>query len=393
MDIQKPRRFETTDPAHADLFNEAIDQLNMNDERIAKRAEEAEEKAKTYTDAHAVDHSIHITDKEREKWSAGQLYKLTENNGKVFYRGSSETTDFNTLTETGMYLIYNEGINSPPSSNRVFLLVMSFGNTLVQAAYESYEGKQSYFRFRKSDSTTWTPWQTQETTNGAQAKVDAHERNTNLHVNEDEREKWNNAQLYKITDSNGTRTKLPDGTDLLTLPTGFYYATGHVVQNNPVENDSAWFNYDVIETGAGRKTIHVWRSYDNILWHGTVHTDGVFKGWKRIITDADFTTMKWYDLALINGNKAGGRKPQYAIWGNQVFTRGEVVSPDFASVFAILPADARPSTQKSMAATLFGTTGTSKYIAETTGELRLVGKHANIEANISGVSLDNSFTI
>lgn len=133
MDIQKPRRFETTDRAHADLFNEAIDQLNVNDERIAKRAEEAEERATTYTDAHANDHSIHITDKEREKWSAGQLYKITENNGKVFYRGSSETTDFNTLTETGMYLIYNEGINSPPSSNRIFLLVMSFGNTLVQA--------------------------------------------------------------------------------------------------------------------------------------------------------------------------------------------------------------------------------------------------------------------
>ncbi|MCY8756471.1 pyocin knob domain-containing protein [Bacillus haynesii] len=305
MDIQKPRRFETTDRAHADLFNEAIDQLNVNDERIAKRAEEAEEKAKTYTDAHASDQSIHITDKEREKWSAGQLYKITENNGKVFYRGSSETTDFNTLTETGMYLIYNEGINSPPSSNRIFLLVMSFGNTLVQAAYESYKGTQSYFRFRKSDSTTWTPWQTQETTSGAQAKVDAHERNTNLHVNEGEREKWNNAQLYKITDSNGTRTKLPDGTDLLTLPTGFYYAMGHVVQNNPAENDSSWFNYDVIETGAGRKTIHAWRSYDNTLWHGTVHTDGQFRGWKRVVTNADLN-VAWQTPTLTNGWKQYG---------------------------------------------------------------------------------------
>lgn len=103
--------------------------------------------------------------------------------------------------------------------------------------------------------------------------------------------------------------------------------------------------------------------------------------------------MTWYDLTLINGNKAGGRKPQYAVWGNEVFTRGEVVSPDFNSVFAILPAEARPSTQKSMVATLFGTTGTSKYIAETTGELRLVGKHANIEENISGVSIDNNFTL
>ncbi|WP_219192156.1 pyocin knob domain-containing protein [Bacillus paralicheniformis] len=305
MDIQKPRRFETTDRAHADLFNEAIDQLNVNDERIAKRAEEAEEKAKTYTDAHASDHSIHITDKEREKWSAGQLYKLTENNGKVFYRGSSETTDFNTLTETGMYLIYNEGINSPPSSNRIFLLVMSFGNTLVQAAYESYEGKQSYFRFRKSDSTTWTPWQTQETTNGAQAKVDAHERNTNLHVNEDEREKWNNAQLYKMTNDNGKRLKLDAGTDVLALPTGFYYGVNSSLINVPNPSNTGWFNYDVFEGESGRKTIVVTASYHSIMWFGMVHTDGLFRGWKRVVTDDD-SNVAWQTPTLTNGWKQYG---------------------------------------------------------------------------------------
>ncbi|XBM33327.1 hypothetical protein AAG663_15465 [Bacillus licheniformis] len=32
MDIQKPRSFRTTDRAHADLFNQVIDQLNANDE-------------------------------------------------------------------------------------------------------------------------------------------------------------------------------------------------------------------------------------------------------------------------------------------------------------------------------------------------------------------------
>ncbi|MDI5790386.1 hypothetical protein PO124_24005 [Bacillus licheniformis] len=57
------------------MFNEAIDQLNVNDERIAKRAEEAEERAKTYTDAHANDHSIHITDKERENGARGSYIK------------------------------------------------------------------------------------------------------------------------------------------------------------------------------------------------------------------------------------------------------------------------------------------------------------------------------
>lgn len=295
MVLKKPRRFETTDRAHADLFNNVVDQLNKNDELIAELVKEAEINSKTYTDSHTNNATIHINDADRTRWNSGQLFKLTENNGKVFYKGSAETTDYNSLTETGMYLIYNEGINSPPASNRVFLLVMSFGNTLVQCAYESYKGVQSYFRFRKSDSVTWTSWQTQETTIGAQAKVDAHEHKSNLHINETERAKWNNGQLYKITDDNGKRTKLENGTDLLTLPTGFYYAAGHVVQNNPVENDSSWFNYDVIETGSGRKTIQAWRSYDNSLWLGTLHTDGIFKGWKKVMTVEDFNKRTYVD--------------------------------------------------------------------------------------------------
>ncbi|MCY8369536.1 hypothetical protein P9D36_18990 [Bacillus haynesii] len=400
MDIQKPRRFETTDRAHADLFNEAIDQLNVNDERIAKRAEEAEEKAKTYTDAHASkknnphavtksqvglsnvinekqatkaefdshnnDNERHITASERSKWDGSQIFNITSENGQgKVYIGVAD--DFHEVLPQYTGLIHftatGGASNSPGNAVRGIWTCNATGEYGQVIAFDN---ANRTYRKTVADGK-WSDWI--ELASAA------------------------DAQLYKITGDNGRRTKLADGTDLLTMPTGFYYAIGHVVQNNPVENDSSWFNYDVIETGAGRKTIHAWRSYDNTLWHGTVHTDGVFKGWKRIITDVDFTTMKWYDLTLINGNKAGGRKPQYAIWGNQVFTRGEVVSPDFASVFAVLPADARPTTQKSMAATLFGTTGTSKYIAEPTGELRLVGKHANIEANISGVSLDNSFTI
>ncbi|MGE6629816.1 pyocin knob domain-containing protein [Bacillus sp. NPDC077027] len=100
---------------------------------------------------------------DKNRWDAGQLSKITADDGRLFYRGSAETTDYNTLTQTGMYLIYNAGVNAPPSFNLVFLLVMSYGNTLVQIAYESVYGKQTYFRFRKSDSETWTNWEKQIT--------------------------------------------------------------------------------------------------------------------------------------------------------------------------------------------------------------------------------------
>ncbi|MDP4168013.1 MAG: acetyltransferase, partial [Bacillota bacterium] len=107
MDIKKTRRFETTDRAHADLFNIVIDQLNENDELLVKRAEEVDQKAKIYTDEHASrkdnphrvtkeqlgldqvdnikqaskiefdshlnDNLRHIISQERDKWNNAQL--------------------------------------------------------------------------------------------------------------------------------------------------------------------------------------------------------------------------------------------------------------------------------------------------------------------------------
>ncbi|WP_324657325.1 BppU family phage baseplate upper protein [Bacillus altitudinis] len=119
--------------------------------------------AEKYTDEHAADQKKHVTEADKEKWNAAQLAKITLDNGRVFYKGSAEVTDYNTITQSGMYLIYNAGLNGPPSFNRVFLLVMSYGNTLTQVAYESVAGKQVYFRFRKADAETWTAWERQLT--------------------------------------------------------------------------------------------------------------------------------------------------------------------------------------------------------------------------------------
>lgn len=47
---------------------------------------------------------------------------------------------------------------------------MNYGTTIAQFALEAYYGTHTYFRFRKSDST-WTSWQTHETTDGAQARA------------------------------------------------------------------------------------------------------------------------------------------------------------------------------------------------------------------------------
>ncbi|AHL72594.1 MULTISPECIES: pyocin knob domain-containing protein [Bacillus] len=95
-----------------------------------------------------------IADKDR--WNNGQLYRLTENNGKPIYRGVSEITDYNEITDTGLYLIYNKGLNAPELIGGAFMIVISYGTTLLQTVYEK-EGRKSYYRVKKTDST-WTKW-------------------------------------------------------------------------------------------------------------------------------------------------------------------------------------------------------------------------------------------
>ncbi|TWM50839.1 phage baseplate upper protein [Bacillus licheniformis] len=129
----------------------------------------------------------------------------------------------------------------------------------------------------------------------SKTEFDTHNSDTTRHITADERTKWDGGQLRKLTDDNGKRTQVADGADLLTLSTGFYFASGNAVQNNPTTNDSAHFTYDVIESDQGRKTIYAWRTSDNTLWHATVIPDTAFKGWKRVITDDDFRKKTFVD--------------------------------------------------------------------------------------------------
>ncbi|MCY8838214.1 terminase [Bacillus atrophaeus] len=124
-------------------------------------------------------------------------------------------------------------------------------------------------------------------TNDKQAtksEFDAHNNDQIRHISDSERTKWNGAQLTKLTSDRGKRIKIPDGTDILSLPTGFYYALGKALLNNPIEGDAAWYNYDVIEGEEGRKSIVAYQSWGVTMWIGMVHTNGEFRGWKQVAT-------------------------------------------------------------------------------------------------------------
>lgn len=105
---------------------------------------------------------------------------------------------------------------------------------------------------------------------------------------------WARLSNPTMLSETGQSQLLTTGTDILTLPSGYYYAIGTNAVNMPSATDSSWFNIYVIDNANNRKTFHVIRSGDNLHWWGTVH-NGSFKGWKRMLTAEDVANSTFVD--------------------------------------------------------------------------------------------------
>jgi len=222
--------------------------------------------------------------------------------------------------------------------------------------------------------------------NKAESRAEAHANNKTIHVTTAERTKWNNSQLYKLTQDNGVRNLIPDGTDLLTLPPGFYYGVNNRLLNNPEPDNVGWFNYDIMDGNSGRKTIIATASYHNKMWFATIHTNGDFRGWKRILTSTDFEPV-WTEVPLKNGAKHGARKVMCAVIGGFLCLKGEIIT-NRGVIFGTLPASYRPDQLRSRLIPIFGTTGMTKLYIETNGNMRLEGQIADKSENITSYGLD-----
>nr|WP_229078720.1 phage baseplate upper protein [Bacillus paralicheniformis] len=267
--------------------------------------------AKTDFDAHTADNVRHITADERSKWNGGQLFKITGDDGQPLVYINA-TDDFHELLPK--YKGFVHFASHPNAVNGPGVAVRGFWNCNLAGTHGQIIAFDNSNRtFRKSISNgNWSEWEVLETQSGSQAKVDAHANNKTVHVTAAERTKWNNAQLYKLTQDNGERIRIPDGTDLLTLPSGFYYGVSNKVLNSPEPNAVEWFHYDILTNGTTRKTIVVTATANPKRWFGTIHTNGAFKGWQRFITDAD-ASVTWQSPALLNGWKQyGTHKVQFS---------------------------------------------------------------------------------
>ncbi|MDM5320344.1 BppU family phage baseplate upper protein [Bacillus pumilus] len=344
------------------------------------KVEAAITKAKKYTNEHAADKSLHTSETEKSKWNNGQLYRLTQNNGKPIYKGVNETTDYNEILDTGLYLIYNKGLNGPPSINASFMIVISYGNILMQTAYDT-NGKDSFYRVRNQDSS-WTVWK--------------HVLTNEDKITQSEKDKWNNAQLYKLTPNDGKVARLPNGTDIFSLPTGFYMGANLV--NTPISNDGSFYYVEVLETaysqdGVKYKRIIVTRSFDTLTWIGTFHAQG-FRGWRRILTDDDLKST-WNQVTLVTGTTTkhfAGNPLKFSIRQNELRIRGSFEGIP-ANETVIARFIQKPSAKTVFLGATVGSYGSARFTLDTDGSLRFDGMSANDNSFVSRFEINESIPL
>ncbi|MEC2427725.1 MULTISPECIES: BppU family phage baseplate upper protein [Bacillus] len=204
---------------------------------------------------------------------------------------------------------------------------------------------------------------------------------------------WSRISNHNMLSEDGKSQLLPNGTDILTLPSGYYYAVGTNVVNMPSKTDSSWFNIYVLDNGNNRKTFHVIRSADNLHWWGTVHTDGTFKGWERMLTEKDLSST-WNQVTFVTGTtKHFASNPLlFSIRLNSLHLRGSFEGiPANDTVIARFAQ--KPTGETVFGGTTVGSYGAARLTLGVDGSLKFNGLNANDNSKVTRIELNEEIPL
>ncbi|MGF9744122.1 phage baseplate upper protein [Bacillus safensis] len=230
----------------------------------------------------------------------------------------------------------------------------------------------------------------------AKEYVDPHLENKKIHVTESEKSNWNKGQLYRLTPNDGKVARVPNGTDIFTLPTGPYMGANLV--NTPISNDGSFYYVNVLETVYKQnevvyKCIIATRSFDNITWIGTFHAQG-FNGWDRVLSEKDLSST-WNQVTLVAGTTSkhfAGNPLQFSIRQNELRIRGSFEGiPATDTVIARFAQ--KPSGETAFLGATVGSYGSARLTLAKDGSLKFNGLNANDNTKVTRVEINESIPL
>lgn len=238
----------------------------------------------TAADTHIADLVKHITAGERATWNAAQLFAFTTSTG-----ASKSTTngDLNLTISAGFYNVLASDLNGQGTAGHMIVLNRGSSVNAFQTLYTL--NQRLYTRYTSNSGTTWSTWLEQETTTGAQAKVDAHAADAVKHITAPERAAWNGGQLAKLTLDNG-RSGQKNGIDLNNEKVNNFLYVGSDALNKPEGVTAGWVQVesvsDLYVTQTFKSTL-TGSATPQAVFQRTMH-NGVWQPWRKY---ADFNAL------------------------------------------------------------------------------------------------------
>ncbi|MED0868701.1 hypothetical protein P4T23_06540 [Bacillus spizizenii] len=211
-----------------------------------------------------------------------------------------------------------------------------------------------------------------------------HKNDSILHVTQLDKDKWNGAQLYKFTGDTGAHKISLAGKDIyeelkFANTTTFY--SNNTTINNP--NSSSLRGIQIGIQGYGEV---IGMANDGTTWRNTCAADA-WKGWRRLLDTTDISPT-WNLVTLINGAKQDTTYPfKFSISCNILWLRGS---------FGTLPSTGIPVAKFSNKPTqlidfivpTIGSYGTAKFTFTTDGDIRFDGMSAADNSSVARVSFN-----
>ncbi|MBW7976620.1 hypothetical protein [Bacillus velezensis] len=227
----------------------------------------------------------------------------------------------------------------------------------------------------------------------AKSDFDNHLDDTFVHISKSDREKWDAAQLSKITKDNGSiLINVSQGVDFQSVAIGqrktFTFYTAETGINTPPVPTRGMYLYSSSTHGeatAFGNDGSLWRkSLSSGVWSDWVNYESEQGSIKRLAAHSDNTdihvtktdkdrwngAVKYANIMLKNGATVGTRTPIYAKWGALLVLRGHVrTEPEI--VFGSIPAELVPFGGAVKSVPLSGTGGTANLIIYDNGDLKI----------------------